>query len=746
MMNPMTHIQSTHLSKLACVYIRQSSMRQVLENTASTDVQRELVERAIALGWPRERVKMYDADLGVSSDIPCTRDGFRELAADVGMGNVGIVVGFDVTRLARNNVDWHKLIELCSICGTLIADCDGLYDPMLYNDRLLLGLKGTMSEAESHFRRMRMNSGIEKRASEGKLRKRLPVGFVYDEQGAVQLSPDESVRHAIKTVFKKFAEYGSAHRVYRFFQAEKLLFPRRRFDAATEEWGPPRYGSILLVLRNPTYAGVYTFGRCRRQKSVTDKGEIRLRTEHLKQEDWRVVIGGHHPAYVSWEQYNANQKLLTGNCLSASDGKASRVVRGGCALLQGLVRCGVCGRRMSPLYQAKGDTVRYVCAKKGRSAMSSDTCQSLGAQRLHRAVVDAFLEALSPASMQVTLAALDEIDRGDDVVLTQLLQRQERARYDVERARRQYDAVDPENRLVARNLEREWNNRLLELEKTERECECHRQQRPSPLTPEERRRLSDVGLDLERVWHADSTTNEERKLLLRTALSDVVVCLDKVSRTVVITLIWEGGATTQLDVQYPRTGTREDIDGADLVAEVRRMAEVMPDEQIAKTLSRRGLRTSKGLAFTVERVLGFRKRHAIPEYVPSPEEHGEPTYTAMEVAERLGVSLPTVLRWMKEGFLVGEQATRASPWRIRLGQIARLKVATVPPKGWLPPKKAAKVLNVSRRTVLHWVQSGQIEAVMAGKGRRTGLRINIKSRACTASLSLFDQPSDQGHV
>jgi excisionase family DNA binding protein len=718
-------------------------MRQVRENTASTELQYGFVERAIALGWPRERICIYDGDLGVSGSVPATREDFAQLVAEVGLGRVGLVLSFDVTRMARNNTDWYKLLDLCSICDTLIADSDGVYCPALYNDRLLLGLKGTMSEAEVHFRRLRLQGGIEKLAMEGTLRKRLPVGLDYDNAGRVRLAVDESVRHAIETVFRKFEQLGSAHQVYRYLQAEGFLLPARRNDEEQVRWLQPRYSAVLAILNNPRYAGAYVYGRRRRQRTVNERGEIRLRIEHLEPSQWKVVLRDQHPGYIPWDQYEANQKRLSDNGLTSSEDGASRVVREGSALLQGLVRCGNCGRRMSPIYAQKGDAVRYVCDRGSRNHGQEGICQSVGSRRIHHAVVEAFLAALSPASMQVTLAALEQMDSVEDAKLKQLRQRREQAQYEADRARRQYEVVEPENRLVARTLESEWNNRLLELTEMDQQImERHDHQQTPPLTPEERKRVRELGLDLGRIWEAPTTTPQERKQLLRAVFDEVSLKVDRSIARAKITLVWQGGATSELEVQLPRVGQNARCVDASVVEDVRKMAAVMTDAQIAATLARRAIRTPTGLPYNAARVEGLRKRHDIPEYQPTPSEDSEPTYTAQEAGEKLGVSGFTVLRWLREGFLVGEQVAPRAPWRIKLGAVARLKVADRAPKGWLPPKAAAKALGVSRRTVLLWVHSGKLEAVMAGRGRRSGLRINVTSGTCSTQPPLFEQLPD----
>jgi excisionase family DNA binding protein len=735
-----------HLKRLAGVYVRQSSLHQVRDHRASAELQYDLVERAVALGWPREIVRIYDRDQGTTGSIPGRREDFHELVAEVGLGHIGIVLGFDVTRLARNNADWYRLLDLCGVCDTLIADLDGTYDPALYNDRLLLGMKGTMSEAEHHLINMRLQGGLRKRAQTGDLRKRLPVGLDYDDLGKIRLTTDESVHHAIALVFGKFAEFSSAHQVLRHLQHEGLLVPTRLPDEKTVRWIRPCYNAVREILTNPFYAGAYVYGRRRRERTVGPDGHIRVHTRTLPRAEWRGLIPEHHPGYITWAQFEDTQRRLADNVLACSTGEASTVLRPGSALLQGLVRCGVCSRRMRPHYTGPSRSVRYVCDFVSRVQGRGGTCQWVGGLRLQEAVVDAFLTARSPASMPVTLAALNRVDEEEDAVLQQLEHRREQARYEADRARRQYDAVEPENRLVARTLEAEWNRRLTALGEIERQIAEHRRHQPPPLTCAERARLLELGLDLRRIWDTPTTTPQERKQLLRAALDDVVVHVDRASARAQVTLVWQGGTMSELAVPLRRLGDNARTLDESVVDDVRRMAAVMTDIQIAQTLVRRGIRTATGLPYTAERVQRLRKRHGIPEHQPTLSDSTAPVYTALQAAKELGLSHFTVLRWLRDGLLVGDQVAPRAPWCIRLGPSVQHLVAGPAPKGWLPPKEAAKALGLGRRTVLHWVQTGRLEAMMAGKGRRPGLRINVATHTYSPQQPLFAQPAAQGDV
>jgi excisionase family DNA binding protein len=598
-------------------------------------------------------------------------------------------------------------------------------------------MKGTMSEAEHHFLRARLHAGVERRAKAGELQKRLPVGLDYDSEGNVQLSPDEAVRHAIETVFARFAALGTAHRVFRSLQEDGILLPSRRNDRPIE-WKAASYGAILRILTNRRYAGSYVFGQTRSVRTVDEAGRIRTRCEHRPPSEWRVVIDDHHPGYVSREDFERIQQALDKNCLRGRTDEAPTVLRGGAALLQGLIRCGKCGRRMSPAYTRRGKKVRYVCNRAFRNhGVGIGECFSVGAFRLHQAVVDVFLGGLSPASMEVTLASLDAVNATEDAGLKQLKQRLENARYAADRAQRQYDLVEPENRVVARSLEREWNRRLTEVQELEAAIAGYRHERPPVLSDFEREKLRDLGLDLRAVWESPTTEDVERKQLLRAAIEEISVSVDRATREARVMMLWQGGKKDAFQVQLPRRGEHPRTDPATLIDDVRKMASTMSDAQIASTLCRRGVLTSTGLRFNDARVRSLRVRHEIPEFRPAsvlPE--GETGVSAEQAAKKLGVTPTTICRWLKEGLLVGDQIVAHAPWRIFLGRMDSLRSMRRVPNGWLTPREAATKLGMEPTTVVHWVREGRLEAVMAGVGKRRGLRIRVESMSSKGQLAL----------
>jgi DNA invertase Pin-like site-specific DNA recombinase len=451
-------IMSAHLQRGAYIYIRQSTEHQVLENIESQQRQYELANRAQQYGWGEDQIIVIDDDLGRSASSTAGRTGFAKLVADVALHKAGIIFGLEVSRLARNNRDWYQLLDLCSLSATLIADSEGVYDPASFNDRLLLGLKGTMSEAELHMIKSRMLQGLYHKAQKGELRFKLPIGFQFDDDGKIIKSLDEQITHMIDLTFKKFFEIGSVHGVLRYLLEEGLLFPRKSSFDKNTRWVRPYYRAIRQVLGNPLYAGTYVFGRTKVQRELDENGNPKVRHKTQRMEDWRVVIHDHHPAYISWDQYLKIRKQIEQN--TSPPKSQAGAVREGSALLQGLARCGKCGRSMSPAYHGKGKKSYpyYICNVAYRSLnQSKHYCQNIGGRRVDRTVSDAFLEALAPSATNIHLKALHQLQHQEDTALEQLELQRERAQYEAERAFRQFDAVEPENRLVARTLEKQWN-------------------------------------------------------------------------------------------------------------------------------------------------------------------------------------------------------------------------------------------------------------------------------------------------
>ena len=720
-----TKIQPAHRQRAALVYIRQSTVHQLEHNRESTDRQYALVDRAVEWGWRREQISVIDEDLGLSGSGAVERSGFARLAAEVALGRVGIVLGLEASRLARNNTDWYRLLDLCGMTDTLIGDGDGLYHPALFNDRLLLGLKGTMSEAELHIIRARLDGGIRNKAARGELRRGLPVGFVWGEtDGEVRFHPDEAVCATLRSIFERFAELGSARRVWLWLRSEELSFPLQSSTLTEIRWVAPTYTAIHNVLTNPVYAGAYAYGKSRHERYVDESGAIRKRVRKLPQNEWAVLIRDHHPGFIDWETYEVNQARLAANTRPRPH-QPGGAVREGAALLQGLATCGHCGRRLRTHYRGKNSTPGYHCAGKQVVNGRGVYCLNIGGVQIDTAVTEAFLAALDPAALQAVVAAAEQLEGDHDAALAQWRLAVERARYETERAERRYRAVDPENRLVARGLEAEWEKRLRELGEAEAQLARREQQRPRTLSPQESARLEALGSDLGRVWSAPTTTDRDRKALLRTLIEEVIIAVKREQASAHLTLRWKGGLITELDVNLPRSNPppiRTDEDTVDLV---RRLAVHYPDAVIAGILNRQDRKTARGERFTAGHVGNLRRYRKIPCFKPPAEPpQGEPV-TIREAADILDIAPSTLHRWLNDGFVAGEQLTPGAPWRIRITDELKALFVEEAPAGYLPMLEATKRLGVSRQTVLQRVKRGELEAVHVRRGKRKGLRIKV---------------------
>jgi len=607
-MNDASKVKPSHIQRTAFVYIRQSSPAQVEYHRESTARQYALVEKACQLGWAQEQVIVIDEDLGVSGSGFAERSGFARLTAEVALGHVGIVFALEVSRVARNNADWYRLFDLCSIPDTLVGDSDGLYHPALFNDRLVLGLKGIMAEAELHILRARLEGGIRNKAARGELRRGLPVGFVWGEQdGEVRFHPDESVVSILRTVFSKFTELGSVGKVWLWLRSEDLSFPTRKHMKSEIRWVAPTYTAIHAVLTNPVYAGAYIYGKSHQERYVDDQGKLRKRTRLLPMADWAVLLREHHPGYIDWTTFEANQARIDANEHPQPHQAGGGAVREGAALLQGLATCGKCGRRLHTHYTGRKASPGYHCAGKDIVSGRGVYCLNVGGVQIDQAVVDAFLQALTPAALETTQLAIQQLEANHDAALTQWRLAVERARYEAERAERQYRAVEPENRLVARGLETEWEKRLRDLAAAEAELERREKQRPRTLSEEEKKKIFSLGSDLGKVWTAPTTTDRDRKELLRALREEVMVSVDRAERRGHLTLRWRGGTLMECDLSLPRMKPRGLHTDEDTISLLRRLAVHYPDDIIAGILNRQGHKTANGERFSANQVGSLRR-------------------------------------------------------------------------------------------------------------------------------------------
>jgi DNA invertase Pin-like site-specific DNA recombinase len=724
-MNDTAKIKPAHLQKAAVVYVRQSTLSQVELHRESTARQYALAQRARELGWTNEQVVLIDEDLGLSGATIAKRTGFTRLTSEVALGHVGIILGLEVSRLARNNADWYRLLDLCGLTDTLIGDADGLYHPALFNDRLVLGLKGTMSEAELHIIRARLDGGIRNKAARGELRRALPVGFVWgDQDGQVLFHPDEAVTGAIRTVFDRFAEMGSARQVWLWFRSQGLSFPLQSNSLPDIRWVTPTYTAIHGVLTNPVYAGAYVYGKSHCERYVDEHGSLKKRTRRLPIAQWSVLLPEHHPGFINWETFEANQVRIDSN-VHPKPNQAGGALREGSALLQGIASCGHCGRRLRVYYSGKNSTPGYYCAGKDVVNGRALYCLNIGGLAIDHAVANAFLEVITPAALDASLLAIDQLQSDHDASLAQWRLEVERKRYEADRAERRYRAVEPENRLVARGLETEWENRLRDLSAAEAELRRRELQHPHPIGPHKRQLICALGSDLHQVWNAPTTTDRDRKELLRTLLEEVIIAVDRTEHCAHLTMRWRGGTLTPIDLSLPRhkpSGPRTD---EDTVALLTRLAAHYSDQVIAGILNRQGRRTAYGERFTANQVGSLRRYRGIPRFQPPAESPAAELATMDQAAKILGVAPSTIHRWLNDGFIAGEQITPGAPWRIRITDELRSRFLEEAPPDFLPMLEATMRLGVSRQTILQRVKRGELEAVHVRRGRRKGLRIKV---------------------
>ncbi|MCY4121731.1 MAG: recombinase family protein [Acidobacteria bacterium] len=646
-MSQSTAVTADHLRRRAYLYVRQSSLQQVHQHQESTARQYALKQRALGLGWAAERIVVVDDDQGVSGASAAERTGFQRIVADVGLGRVGMVMGLEVSRLARNSSDWHRLLEICALSETLILDEDGLYDPAHFNDRLLLGMKGTFSEAELHVLRARLTGGLLNKARRGELWIRPPLGYVADPAGKLMLDPDEQVQGAVRLVFETFARAGSAYAVVRYFREQALAWPRRVLQgphAGTLVFGALRLYHVLGLLHNPRYTGAYVYGRTR-QRKLRLAGQARFR--RLPREEWKVFLPDAHPGYISWEQFEANQATLRDN---AHRGGAQRrsAPREGVALLQGLVICGRCGERMTVHYFVSGGRLkpRYCCQRRAVER-SQPPCQSLPGAAIDHAVSELVLETLTPAAIDIAVEVFDElraraaeVDRAKRAQIARL-------REEAELAQRQFLLVRPENRLVADNLERHWNEALQRLAAAEEAYAGAARTQTPPITPEMNERVAALVADLPRVWHDPRTPARDRKRMLRLLIEDVTLLRD--DGVIRVSIRWRGGATRQVECPQPLASPDLRRTPAAVVEQARVLATGQTDAQIADTLNGRRLRTGTGLPFSRPRVRSLREAYNIDSYAEHLTQAG--WLTAPQMAKLLDVHPETAKRFARQGML-----------------------------------------------------------------------------------------------
>jgi len=646
-------LQEAHRQKLACIYLRQSTLNQVRQHQESTERQYALRDKALQLGWPAERILLLDHDLGLSGTQTANRPDFQRLVAEVSLQKVGAVFALEASRLSRSDLDWHRLVDLCGWTGTLLIDEDGAYNPGDFNDRLLLGLKGTMSQAELHFLRVRLQGGKLNKARKGQLRFPLPVGFVYADPEGIVLDPDQEVQGAVRLVFDTFGQTASAYGVVQHFAEHQLLFPKRSYGGVWNgqlRWGRLNHGRVLCLLRNPAYTGAYVFGRYRSCKSFSPTGQMHPTVRPMPLADWQVNLPNQHPGYISWEEYLANQQRLAQNQTNGGPGATGSAVREGSALLQGLLVCGQCGRRLSPRYVGeRGSRVWYEC-NWHRRELAGKSCGSVRGDRLDEAVAQRILSALVPAQVEIALASLAEVEQRDQALDHQWQLKIQRAEYEGQLAQRRFEEVDPANRLVAATLEQRWEHALRELEGVRQQYRQYREKQTPPLSPEQQTQVRRLAKDLPRLWQAATTTAKDRKRILRLLLKDITLEKRPATHQAILHLRWQGGVTEDLVVELPlKMADRWRYPEA-LVNKVRQLAQQQTDPQIALALNQEGLRSAKGRAFTASMIAWIRGKHRIP--APVLQQPGE--LTVRQLSQKFAVSQHVVYYWLEKGLVVAQ--------------------------------------------------------------------------------------------
>ncbi len=650
----MTHdahqkVKASHLKRNAYLYVRQSTLRQVLENTESTQRQYALKQHAVSLGWPLERIIVIDTDLGQSGASAVDREGFQRLVTEVSLGRAGIVLGLEVSRLARNSMDWHRLLEICALSDTLILDEDGVYDPAHFNDRLLLGLKGTMSEAELHVLRARLQGGIRNKARRGELFIRPPMGFVYTAEGKMEIDPDQQVQQAVRLLFETFRRTGSAMATVKHFADQELKFPRRVHTGPNQgevTWAGLEHSRVLRILHNPRYAGAFVYGRTHMRKTLDGDYVV----QHVPREEWEVLIRQAHAGYIDWDEYEQNQRRLRGNCQAYGADRRRSPPREGPALLQGLLICGRCGKRMTVRYHSRhGQLVPdYMCQREGIEH-GEPICQHVPGAAIDEKVGELLVEVLSPVTIDVALAVQGELQTRLEEADRLRQQQVERARYEAELARRRYLRVDPDNRLVADSLEADWNAKLKLVAEAQDSCDRQRSEDRKLVDEQQRAAILALSTTFPQLWRDPSTPERERKRMVRLLLEDVTLVRE--DRHLAVHLRFKGGAPRSIQLPLPQRSWEQRQTNPDVVAAIDRLLDHHPYPEIAAKLNEESLHSGEGLPFTARIVARIQRSYGLATRYDRLRQAG--MLTVEEIARALGVHPQRITKWNRAGLLCG---------------------------------------------------------------------------------------------
>lgn len=637
-------VTAEHLKRKAYLYIRQSSMRQIREHQESTKRQYDLQRRAIALGWAEDEIIVIDDDLGQSA-ASSGRAGFSRLVSEVGLGYAGMVISLEASRLARNNGEWHRLLEICAFNGTLLLDEDGIYDPSYFNDRLLLGLKGTMSEVELHLIRARLNGGRLNKAARGELKMRLPIGLVYDLKDRVVLDPDQQVEESLRVFFKTYHRTGSVHRTVKEFRQKEIRFPRREHSGPRKgelTWGLLDHNRAAYILHNPRYAGAYVY---RRRKSHLKNPDGKYELRWLPQNEWHTLIKDAHPGYISWDEYDENQKRLQQNRIKHPN--THYPPREGAALLQGIAVCGQCGRKMTVRYNklSYGLKPRYECAGPEKK-FGASRCQTIPGDAIDQAIGQLLVETMTPLALEVTLAVQEELRQRMAEADQLRHQYVERIHYETDLAKRRYLNVVPENRLVADSLEAEWNQKLVEYREAKKEYECKREEDIQVLDDQTKTRILGVTGDFEKLWHNPQTPARERKRMVRLLIEDVTLIKDE---EILLNIRFKGGAVQTLHLPKPKSSWERWQTDQKTVKELDRLLNHHTYLEIAAIFNKRGVLSGQGHPFDGQRINKLRRAYGLKSRYQRLREQGY--LTAKEAAVKLGISASGIRARKAEGRL-----------------------------------------------------------------------------------------------
>lgn len=637
-------VTAEHLGRDAYLYVRQSTPKQVIENIESTKRQYGLKSRALTLGWDESRIHVIDSDQG-QSGASQERDGFRYLVSEVGLGRAGIVMGLEVSRLARNSIDWHRLLEICALTGTLILDEEGVYDPAHFNDRLLLGLKGTMSEAELHIIRSRLQGGMRAKARRGELKLRLPIGFVHDLHNRIVLDPNSRIQESVRLLFDVFRRVGTACRVVREFNKRSLLFPSQVFSGPQKGeiiFQPLTFSRAMQVLKNPRYAGVYAYG----MRVQCFAGENRKpRVKYLPRERWQAFIKEAHDGYLSWQEYEENLRRLRENCEKASLAKKG-APREGPALLQGLAVCGVCGCRMSVRYHSRRGNERspdYLCAGKEKHLLRP-YCQTISGQGIDELIASILVDRMRPAALEVTLGVQDELRARFEEADNLRHKHVEQAQYEMECAKRRYMAIDPHNRLVADALEADWNQAIRAYREAQDVYERQRAQDQGVISQEQRQKIIALCADFDKLFKSNSTTDRDRKRMVRLLIEDVTLTK---SQKILVQIRFKGGMHETHELSLPKAAFEECKHSPEVISEIDNLLDEHSDSQVAEILNQKGLLSGTGKSFDSRRVSIIRRTYNLRSYFYRLREQG--FSTLKELSQRHNVQRTTIYRWRKQG-------------------------------------------------------------------------------------------------